>query len=190
MKKFQKIFAVLFAVMLLLASCSGASTTHDPALPGSSLPDASASRQEGGNNQEQSFAMRLNNVSGKAGEKIVINLSMENNPSIAGYSVSVVYDPEVLTYQGCENQIKGGFSVQNSKTQGRVRVMCTVSGGNALSQNGVCDALTFVINDNAAKGSHEIRLIIADAQDTVYRLEGTSLPSVDCALYGCTLTVQ
>ena len=191
MKNTLKISALLILALCMLASCASKKTT-EPSTPSQDAPSEStsiANSSKNGENENLSdpFSMHLNTVSGKAGEEIVVSLEMVNNPSIAGYSVTVVYDPSVLSFVKCENKV-GGFAVSNSATEGKVRVMCTVMGGNVLDHNGVCDELTFKINDSAT-GSTELQLLLADASDSIYKIEGDTLPSVKCTLTGCTVTI-
>ena len=136
------------------------------------------------------FSISLSDASGKAGEEITVSLNFKNNPSLAGYSVTVVYDPQVLTFVKCVNQVKGGFATSNSTVSGRVRVMCAVT-GNTLSQNGECDVLTFKINEDAAAGESALQLILADSADATFIIaEDKTMPSVPCTLNGATVTVK
>ncbi len=133
----------------------------------------------------------LGNIAGAAGEEITLPLHIENNYGVAGYSLTVTYDPEVLTFVSCQNKVPGGFATTNSvATPGQVRVMCTVMGGNKITLNDVCDLLTFKINDAVNAGTYSLDLIIADKADSVYRVEDGSMPNVDCTLAGATLTVH
>ena len=137
------------------------------------------------------FAMDLTDASGKAGDEITVSLQLLENPSIAGYSVTVVYDPAILTFVKNENKVSGGFHVVNSQTEGKVRVMCTVMGGNVLSTNGVSDVLTFRIKDDAKAGSYPLDLLIADNADSIYIINpDNTMPDVPCKLSGGSVTVQ
>lgn len=137
------------------------------------------------------FTFALGSAEGKAGEDVEIPLTIRSNPSIAGYSVTVCYDPAVLTFKSCDNKVSGGFAVTNSTVPGKVRVMCTVMGGNKLTLNGVCDLLTFRINEGVNVGSYPLDLILADASDSVYIVtDDGKTPSVDCTLKGSTLNVH
>lgn len=193
MKNTLRLIALLVLLLCIFASCSPKKTQPQNTEPSASASaSASESIPSPTPSKEQKplgpFSMHLNGASGKAGEQIIVSLEMVNNPSIAGYSVTVVYDPAVLSFVECTNKVRG-FAVSNSTVEGKVRVMCTVMGGNVLDLNGIADEITFKINDGAAAGSTDLQLIIADAKDSIYKIEGTDLPSVDCALTGCTVTI-
>ena len=174
---------------LAASSCSTKNTTVEPQSPSAPVP--SASNATDATPDFSNFAMDLSDETGKAGDEITVTLNMTDNPSIAGYSVTVVYNPEVLTFVTNENKVSGGFATVNSKTEGRVRVMCTVMGGNKLSTNGPCDVLTFKINENAPAGTSTLDLILADKADVIYVVAGdNTMPSVPCKLSGGSVTVQ
>lgn len=152
--------------------------------PESVLPSVSPEQPDG------PFEIFLSDASGKAGEEITVSLKFKNNPTIAGYSVTVVYDPAVLTFVRCENQVKGGYATSNSTVSGKVRVMCTVWGGNALSQNGTTDLLTFKINSDTSATESDLQLILADSADSAFIIEeDKTMPSVDCTLSGAKVTI-
>ena len=167
----------LLALCILLCApcCSKKSTTTAEAPPASS----------------DKFEFSLSSATAQAGQEVKIQLSIENNPTIAGYSVTVCYDPQVLTFNSCENQVAGGFAVTNSTEEGKVRVMCTVMGGNTLSHEGISDELTFTVKKDAPKGESALNLIFADDADMVYQTqEDGKMPTVACVLQGGILTVE
>lgn len=136
------------------------------------------------------FTFALGSAEGKAGEDVEIPLTIRSNPSIAGYSVTVCYDPAVLTFKSCDNKVSGGFAVTNSTVPGKVRVMCTVMGGNALAHEGVCDLLTFTVKEDAPAGTSTLELILADSADAIYKTENGKMPPVECILEQGSVTVK
>lgn len=169
-------------------SLPSASPSLSQPSPTPSLDDASPSLPS---KEPDVLTFYLENAAGAASREISLPLTIENNDGIAGYSVTVCYDPQVLTFLSCKNNVPGGFSVTNSTVTGKVRVMCTVMGGNKLTLNGVCDLLTFRINEGVNVGSYPLELILADASDSVYIVtDDGKTPSVDCTLKGSTLNVH
>lgn len=217
MSRIFKITAFLLAALCLLSLFGGCAkkTTDAPASPQSPSEAPTPSKGSGEAissltgepsaptpSEEQSspslpatnelLTFSLENAAGSASREITIPLRIENNAGIAGYSLTVTYDPQVLSFISCQNKVPDGYAATNSvATPGQVRVMCTVMGGNKITLNDVCDLLTFRIQSDANVGSYQIGLIIADAKDSVYTVEQDgSMPNVDCSLAGATLTVH
>lgn len=179
---FKQIFRIVLLCTLTLSVLLCAGCQKKPASTGDPAPSTS-----GGDGDFEFF---LSCAEAKAGEEITVSLSIKNNPSVAGYSVTVCYDPQVLTFVDCKNKVSGGFAVSNSTEKGKVRVMCTVMGGNVLSHEGVSDELTFTVKSDAPAGTSELGLILADAADSVYKTENGAMPPVACTLRGGAVTVK
>ncbi len=187
----KRIMSLLLCLLALCAIFSFTSCnknkTEEPQKPSSS-PSASL---DGSKTEPNSpFTLSLSQNKAKAGETVTVTLSAQNNPSIAGYSVTVLYDEDVLTFVSCENKIAGGFAVANSTQKGKVRVMCTVMGGNTLSTEGVCDVLTFKVKEDAPKGTSALELVLADDSDEIYRTENGKMPSINCIVKRGAVTVE
>ena len=129
----------------------------------------------------------LEDVSGKPGEEVTINVMIDNNPGIAGFSVCLVYDTTKLEYVSSRNKVSGGFGVDNHQTPGDVHVMCTRISP-FITENDLCYTVTLKIKDDAPVGVIEIPLIARDDRDTIYAWDGVAQP-VAYKLTGCKLTV-
>lgn len=190
MKKTLLILLLILCVILPTACKKQNATSNTEGSTSVPSPSQNASNTPTTSVSPTNFAIELSATSAKAGEEITVSLNFKENPSVAGYSVTVVYDPQILTFVKCENKVSGGFATSNSKTEGKVRVMCTVMGGNVLSQNGANDVLTFKINEGAS-GSTALELVYADSADSIFTLEeDKSMPSVPCKLSGTTVTIE
>lgn len=139
---------------------------------------------------EDTFLFYLEDIKGKPGETVTVKLYVKNNPGIAGFSISVLYNPDFLQFEAAYNKIPGSFSASNSQTSGRVMVMCTKSGGNTITEDGLCFTVTMKIKDNAPEGLLNLDLALVDFRDTVFTFEGGISARISCTFEGCVLTVE
>ncbi len=131
----------------------------------------------------------LDDLSGTVGDTVTVRLNVYNNPGIAGFSLTLGYDSEKLEFVSGESQIENGFPAINSQIPGKLRLMCTKSGGNTIVQNGVCFTVTFKIKENTVSCQTTLELSLADEKDTVYTFDDGVSTRISCMFHGCTLTI-
>lgn len=183
------LFIVLLLAIFMLVSCSRSVATSSLKESAETSAPKESSAMPSTSTQTGEFLFYLEDLSGKAGQTVTVNLKIANNPAIAGFSVTVGYDSENLEFVSAENQIEGGYAVVNSKTAGKARLMCTKAGGNTLDSNGLCYTVTFRIKESVPQGSLDLTLSLADEKDTVYTFENGTSTRIPCDFFGCTLTV-
>ena len=110
----------------------------------------------------------VENASGSAGENVTVNLLVSDNPDIAGYSVSVLYDETKLEVVSVRIRL-GAFGTTNKQTPGKLRILATDMGTNPLKGNGVCAEIVFKIKDGTQPCEIVLTPCLRDNADTVYR---------------------
>ena len=99
-------------------------------------------------------------ASGKAGETVKLDITVENNPGFSGMSLTVGYDPKVLTLTDVENQAGGSFAPNMEKG-----VLTWLLGRNT-QREGVFFTLCFRIDAGAKEGTYPITLSLNDGRET------------------------
>ncbi|MDR0471072.1 MAG: polysaccharide deacetylase family protein, partial [Nitrososphaerota archaeon] len=93
-----------------------------------------------------STSVHVTSATGRAGEEVTLTVSIENNPGIASYSITMRY-PDTLTYV---SPVVGDFTSNfNADTTiaGQITVTATSPMGTDVSSGRVLFGLTFKIND-------------------------------------------
>lgn len=86
-----------------------------------------------------------------AGKEIEIDLSLLNNPGIAGLAVTVVYDTNIFTLKTAK-----GSGMFSGFTSGK---NLAFDESENVTDDGVIATLTFTVNEAAALGDYEIKVI-------------------------------
>ena len=221
--KMNKLIFALIAVMLclFLAACGGKKTSVDtPVVTPTETPTASEQTETPTAPTETpveptetptetpvsgDLTFSLDKVEGKAGENVTVKVSISNNPGLAGFSVSVVYDPEKLEYVSAQNKVPGGYSTENcekvevedeegktiKKEKGILHVMSTLAGLNPVTLNDVCYEVTFKIKNGTPAGEIPLSLKLVEPLDRVYQVSADfkSYPDVPAVFADGSVTV-
>ena len=209
--------AILAALMILLtfASCGGQNTetptpeptptatptatptvtptpTPTPTETQVETPTPTPTQSETPTPVYDGLTFSLDKVEAAPGEEVVVKLSISNNEGIAGYSVTIEYDASLFEFVKTANKVRGAVSTKNDTVSGQVRVMCTMAGLNKITLNDVCDEITFRVKDGTAAGTSQLKLLLIDGKDTVYRVTESfdSYPEVEAHLIGGSITVK
>ena len=163
-----------------------ASVTQTPTL--SPVPSDNPTSNDNTTEQTLHFEPK---VTAAEGGNLVVSVELSGNEGIAGYGISLMYDDEALEYISATYDIKNVFSATNVKTPGRVCLMCTVSGGNKINENGVINTVTFKLKDGVTAGKLDFELKLLDEKDTVftYDIATNTSSEVDCVFGKTEYTV-
>ena len=99
-------------------------------------------------------------TSGKVGETVKLDITVEKNPGFSGMSLTVNYDPRALTLTEVENQAGGSFAPNMEKG-----VLTWLLGRNT-QREGVFFTLCFRIDAGAKEGTYPITLSLNDGRET------------------------
>lgn len=119
-------------------------------------------------------AIGLDEASGKAGETVLLTLSVSDNPGIAGLALSLEYDTSVLQLEKAENgKLFGAF------TAGKNFIWDSSAD---ITENGVLAVFTFRISPTAEPGDCSVKPIVRSCVNSSYE-------DVSCALSAGTVTI-
>ena len=142
-------------------------------------------------------SVHVNSVTGKAGEEVTLIVSMENNPGIASYSITMRY-PDTLTYvdAGPGDILTSNFYA-NTAIDGQVTVTATSPMGTDISIGTVLFTITFQIDDalddciigeidGFSLGYYNVNLDGIEHNEQLYKYTVVTQPTiiVKNALYG------
>lgn len=118
---------------------------------------------------------------------LVVCVELSGNKAIAGYGISLIYDHEALEYISATYDIQNAFSATNVQTPGRVCLMCTVSGGNMIKENGVINTVTFKLKEGITVKKMDFELKLLDEKDIVFTYDiATNTSSAVTCVFGKT----
>ena len=119
LKKFLCIFAV--AVLLFSFGISAAADSRDGTIT-------------------------VDTVNGVAGDSVIVNISIKDNPGITAITVSVTYDSSLLTFEGFNKGVLRDYTVIPHPESNLIRFVCCENGDN--DKDGVLLGLKFKIGEN------------------------------------------
>ncbi len=190
------VLSFIMAILILLTGCQKKRNTNSVNDKNkASYAESSVAASFGNRNSSEpsdkgeKICFYLENTEGKVGKEVTVRLMIKNNPGIAGYSITVEYDSNFLEVVSAENQIIDGFAIDNHTIPGALRLMCTKSGGNTLTENGCCYTVTFKISEKTSPGVLILKPIISDSSDKIYILDGAEMPAIPCVLLPGTLNI-
>lgn len=97
-----------------------------------------------------------------AGETILVNVTLENNPGISYLSIRIAYAGEVFTYAGVTNG-----SIVSSMTSSTSTNPLTLiwSDSTDISENGTLATLKLKVGENVAAGDYEIAISVIECNN-------------------------
>lgn len=116
-----------------------------------------------------------------AGDTIVLTVSMENNPGLAGWLIDVEWDTSALelTAQAGGTAFAGVGSLSFNKVENQSpsnALWYEFISGNNYTDNGVLFTMTFKVKEGAANGDYNIRLYCSD-MDNMCNIEFEQVPA-------------
>ncbi len=88
----------------------------------------------------------VDTVNGVAGDSVIVNISIKDNPGIMAITVSVTYDSSVLTFEGFNKGVLKDYTVIPHPENNLIRFVCCENGDN--NKNGVLLGLKFKIGED------------------------------------------
>jgi len=107
------------------------------------------------------FVISASSAEGRPGEKVTVDISVENNPGIAGFVFNIVYSSGALEFVAAEGSMltddvtAGNFEISESLRS--LRALWVSS--KAIINDGVLYSVTFKIKDDAPEG--ELPLVLS-----------------------------
>lgn len=117
------------------------------------------------------ITVQVGSVTAKAGDSnVAVEISLKNNPGIAGFSFCVDYDADNLVFVQSEVNISGGYPVATPINDHQVNIAWAGSG--TYNANEKVATLYFNVPKAATVGKHDIKISYRDGYDSFYQYSG------------------
>lgn len=135
-----------------------------------------------------SSMIAIGNVEGSVGEKVIVPISIDNNPGFVSMSLSVTYDTSALTLISCEytDAISGSVNSANYTSPYILTWENDILTSN-ITKTGTIAYLTFLVNEDAAEQDYSV--IIRIPTDGILDANGNSI-SASSAMGTITVSAE
>lgn len=131
------------------------------------------------------LTVRVGSVTATAGNSnVAVEISLANNPGIAGFSFCVDYDADNLVLVRSELNISGGYPVATPINDHQVNIAW--AGNGTYSSNGKIATLYFNIPKDAEIGKSDLAISYRNGYDSFYQYSGGTEQDISAtAVNGC-----
>ena len=111
-------------------------------------------------------ALVVNAETARAGEDVVVEISLANNTGLAGATLNVTYDATALKLKSAENgDLFATFVGVDDTTINDNPFKVSVANVENVTEDGVVVRLTFTVLDETAAGNYDISVTMSDSSD-------------------------
>lgn len=126
----------------------------------------------------------------KAGDSVSIDVTIDRNPGVFGFTAEVDYDADSFAFD--KSEVQGVFSndevIVNNIADGRITISATDSGVDNKTETGKFVKITFKTTADSVNGEHKIK--IKQYNDTSKKISGEAIQSIDEAPYSKVIPVE
>jgi len=103
--------------------------------------------------EDESPHICVSNATGYAGKEVTLTASLENNPGIAVYALTMKYPEELIFVRAEKGDILTGFFDAYSVTEGQVSIIAASSDGDDVVTGSILFTITFMIKAGTPNGT-------------------------------------